>query len=143
MDKALNSYRLAGSWREAFALANQLQHSEDDIQGLAYDLMGKPKVISWSQRCLTIITPCCPLIEYLKDKSRFDEAAIVAVDYAKVCLYNDVERDPPYSSHVLGCRRSGWLLAQGLSLARSYPSGMYFGYIVPHSNHADLYIYTP
>ncbi|KAJ8653293.1 hypothetical protein O0I10_011043 [Lichtheimia ornata] len=60
MDKALNSYRLAGSWREAFAMANQLQHSEDDIQGLAYDL-----------------------VEYLKDKSRFDEAAIVAVDYAK------------------------------------------------------------
>ncbi|CDH60280.1 pol ii transcription elongation factor [Lichtheimia corymbifera JMRC:FSU:9682] len=60
MEKALNSYRLAGSWREAFAMANQLQHSEDDIQGLAYDLM-----------------------EYLKDKSRFDEAAIVAVDYAK------------------------------------------------------------
>ncbi|CAO3617850.1 unnamed protein product [Cunninghamella echinulata] len=60
LDSALNSYRLAGSWREVFSLAKQLSFSTDDIQGLAYEI-----------------------ISYLRDKRRFDEAATVAKDYIK------------------------------------------------------------
>lgn len=96
MDKALNSYRLAGSWREAFAMANQLQHSEDDIQGLAYDLIGKSKWSCESNDAELTLS----IIEYLKDKSRFDEAAIVAVDYAKVCLCSDAHVTIWYSFYI-------------------------------------------
>ncbi|KAI9485105.1 IKI3 family-domain-containing protein [Zychaea mexicana] len=58
--KALNAYRLGGAWREVFSLAKQLQYSAEDIQGLAYDVLGN-----------------------LKEKSRYQEAAVVAVDYGK------------------------------------------------------------
>ncbi|KAI8385764.1 IKI3 family-domain-containing protein [Blakeslea trispora] len=58
--KALESYRMAGCWREAFSLAKQLQYNEEDIHSLAYSM-----------------------IEYLKEKRRFQEAATVAQDYAK------------------------------------------------------------
>ncbi|KAI9311999.1 IKI3 family-domain-containing protein [Dichotomocladium elegans] len=60
MEKALNAYKQAGSWKEAFALAKELNYTADALQGLAYDV-----------------------IEYLKDKSRHQEAAVVAVDYAQ------------------------------------------------------------
>ncbi|KAI8144910.1 IKI3 family-domain-containing protein [Fennellomyces sp. T-0311] len=58
--KALNAYRSAGAWREVFSLAKQLQYTAEDLQGLAYDV-----------------------IEHLKDKNRYQEAAVVAVDYGK------------------------------------------------------------
>ena len=38
--KALNAYRVASAWREVFSLAKQLQYSTEDIQGLAYDVIG-------------------------------------------------------------------------------------------------------
>ncbi|CAO3599964.1 unnamed protein product [Absidia cylindrospora] len=60
LDKALQSYRLAGSWREAFSLAKQMAFSIDEIQALAYQIIG-----------------------YLKEKRRFQEAATVAIDYIK------------------------------------------------------------
>ncbi|KAI8099669.1 IKI3 family-domain-containing protein [Halteromyces radiatus] len=60
LQKALHSYRLAGSWREAFSLAKQMSFSIDDIQALAYQIIG-----------------------YLKEKRRFQEAATVANDYIK------------------------------------------------------------
>lgn len=41
LDRALNSYRLAGAWREVFSLAKQLSFSTDDIQGLAYEIISK------------------------------------------------------------------------------------------------------
>lgn len=58
--KALESYRMAGCWRESFSIANQLKYTDEEIHSLAYDM-----------------------IEYLKDKRRFQEAAVVAKDYAK------------------------------------------------------------
>ncbi|KAL7317602.1 putative elongator complex protein 1 [Mucor circinelloides] len=58
--KALESYRMAGCWREAFSIAKQLKYTEEEIHSLAYDM-----------------------IEYLKEKRRFQEAAMVAKDYAK------------------------------------------------------------
>jgi elongator complex protein 1 len=58
--KALESYRMAGCWRESFSIANQLKYTEEEMHSLAYDM-----------------------IEYLKDKRRFQEAAVVAKDYAK------------------------------------------------------------
>jgi elongator complex protein 1 len=58
--KAVNAYRLAESWREAFALAQQLNYAENDIQNLAADLL-----------------------EQLKDKRRYQEAGVIAADYAK------------------------------------------------------------
>jgi elongator complex protein 1 len=59
-EKALESYRMAGCWRESFSIANQLKYTDEQIHSLAYDM-----------------------IEYLKDKRRFQEAAVVAKDYAK------------------------------------------------------------
>jgi elongator complex protein 1 len=59
-EKSLDAYRMAGCWREAFSIANQLKYNEEEIHGLAYDM-----------------------IEYLKEKRRFTEAASVAQDYAK------------------------------------------------------------
>ncbi|KAI7853743.1 IKI3 family-domain-containing protein [Circinella umbellata] len=58
--KALNAYRVASAWREVFSLAKQLQYSTEDIQGLAYDV-----------------------IESLKEKNRYQDAATVAIDYGK------------------------------------------------------------
>ncbi|KAI8643421.1 IKI3 family-domain-containing protein [Parasitella parasitica] len=58
--KALESYRMAGCWRESFSIAKQLKYTDEDIHALAYDM-----------------------IEHLKDKRRFQEAAVVAKDYAK------------------------------------------------------------
>ncbi|CEP14860.1 hypothetical protein [Parasitella parasitica] len=58
--KALEAYRMAGCWRESFSIAKQLKYTEEEIHALAYDM-----------------------IEYLKEKSRFEEAAVVAKDYAK------------------------------------------------------------
>ncbi|ORX62126.1 IkappaB kinase complex, IKAP component [Hesseltinella vesiculosa] len=63
LDKALQSYKSAGAWREAFTLTKRLSFSVDDIQALAYQLL-----------------------DYLKDKRRFQEAAAVAMDYI-----NDLE----------------------------------------------------
>ncbi|KAI7903384.1 IKI3 family-domain-containing protein [Cokeromyces recurvatus] len=61
--KALESYRMAGCWREAFSISNQLNYTQEETHALAYSM-----------------------IEYLKDKRRYQEAAAVAKDYA-----NDVE----------------------------------------------------
>ncbi|KAI9277147.1 IKI3 family-domain-containing protein [Phascolomyces articulosus] len=58
--KALNAFRVASAWREVFSLAKQLEYSAEDIQGLAYDV-----------------------IESLKEKNRYQDAATVAIDYAK------------------------------------------------------------
>ena len=58
--QALESYRMAGCWREAFSIAKQLKYTDEELHALAYDV-----------------------IEYLKDKRRFQEAASVALDYAK------------------------------------------------------------
>ncbi|KAI7891979.1 IKI3 family-domain-containing protein [Mucor mucedo] len=58
--EALEAYRSAGCWRESFSIAKQLKYTDEDLHALAYDM-----------------------IEYLKDKRRFQEAAIVAKDYAK------------------------------------------------------------
>ncbi|KAI8379248.1 IKI3 family-domain-containing protein [Radiomyces spectabilis] len=63
LEKALQAYRMAGCWRETFSLAKQLQYSKEHVHALAYDL-----------------------IEYLKDKRRYQDAASVANDYA-----NDIE----------------------------------------------------
>lgn len=41
--RALESYRLAGSWREAFSLAKQMNFSIDEIQSLAYQILGKKR----------------------------------------------------------------------------------------------------
>ncbi|KAI9245023.1 IKI3 family-domain-containing protein [Sporodiniella umbellata] len=57
--QAMESYRMAGCWREAFSIAKQLKYSEEEVHALAYDM-----------------------IEYLKEKRRFQEAASVAKDYA-------------------------------------------------------------
>ncbi|KAI8978613.1 IKI3 family-domain-containing protein [Pilobolus umbonatus] len=59
-EKALESYRMAGCWRETFSIANQLKYTDEEIHNLAYDM-----------------------IEYLKEKRRYLEAATVANDYAK------------------------------------------------------------
>ncbi|KAJ2960629.1 hypothetical protein NQZ79_g4082 [Umbelopsis isabellina] len=58
---ALDAYCLGNSWKEALSIAKQLQYSEDAISDLAYGL-----------------------IDSLKEKRRYDEAARVALDYAKV-----------------------------------------------------------
>lgn len=58
--QALESYRSAGCWRESFSIAKQLKYTDEELHALAYDI-----------------------IEYLKDKRRFQEAASVAQDYAK------------------------------------------------------------
>ncbi|KAI8061443.1 IKI3 family-domain-containing protein [Gongronella butleri] len=60
LDKALQSYRMASAWREAFALAKRLALSNQDTQALAYQLL-----------------------DQLKDKRRFQEAATIAQDYIK------------------------------------------------------------
>lgn len=57
--KAMESYRMAGCWREAFSIAKQLEYTNEEIHALAYDM-----------------------IEYLKEKRRYQEAATVAKDYA-------------------------------------------------------------
>ncbi|KAM3588825.1 putative elongator complex protein 1 [Umbelopsis sp. WA50703] len=57
---ALDAYCLGNAWKEAFSIAKQLQYSEDAISDLAYSL-----------------------IESLKEKRRYDEAARIALDYAK------------------------------------------------------------
>ncbi|KAG0165594.1 hypothetical protein DFQ28_008559 [Apophysomyces sp. BC1034] len=59
-EKSLQAYRMAGSWREVFSLAKQMKYSNEDIHALAYDV-----------------------IEYMKDKRRFHDAAIIANDYAQ------------------------------------------------------------
>ncbi|KAI8344065.1 IKI3 family-domain-containing protein [Chlamydoabsidia padenii] len=85
MAKALESYRLAGSWREAFTLAKQMQFSIDEIQSLAYQILG-----------------------YLKDKRRFQEAALVANDYIK-----DIEE-------AVDCLLKGSLWQEASRLSYSY-----------------------
>lgn len=39
--KALNAYKLAGAWREVFALAGEMAMSEQEIQDMAYTMIGK------------------------------------------------------------------------------------------------------
>ncbi|KAI8991763.1 IKI3 family-domain-containing protein [Mycotypha africana] len=63
LEKALESYRMAGCWREAFSIIKQLRFSVEEIHNLAYDM-----------------------IEHLKEKRRYQEAAMVAKDYC-----NDTE----------------------------------------------------
>ncbi|RUS18247.1 IKI3 family-domain-containing protein [Endogone sp. FLAS-F59071] len=58
--KALDAYRLAGEWRMVFALATQLQYSAGNITALAEELIG-----------------------FLQDKRLYQDASVVAVDYAK------------------------------------------------------------
>ncbi|KAL0073450.1 IKI3 family-domain-containing protein [Phycomyces blakesleeanus] len=60
LEKALQAYRMAGSWRESFSLAKQMSYTDEHIHALAYDL-----------------------IEYMKEKRRYQEAATIANDYAK------------------------------------------------------------
>lgn len=78
--QAIESYRMAGCWRETFSIAKQLKYTNEEIHALAYDM-----------------------IEYLKEKRRFQEAASVAKDYAvdieetvdcllKGCLWKEAER---------------------------------------------------
>ncbi|KAG0917728.1 hypothetical protein G6F33_001222 [Rhizopus arrhizus] len=57
--QAIESYRMAGCWRETFSIAKQLKYTNEEIHALAYDM-----------------------IEYLKEKRRYQEAASVAKDYA-------------------------------------------------------------
>lgn len=80
--QALESYRLAGCWRESFSIAKQLKYTDEELHALAYDM-----------------------IEYLKEKRRFQEAAIVAKDYAK-----DIEE-------VVDCllKGSAWKEAERIS----------------------------
>ncbi|KAI8060641.1 IKI3 family-domain-containing protein [Gilbertella persicaria] len=86
--KALESYRMAGCWREAFSIAKQLKYSDEEIHSMAYDI-----------------------IEYLKEKRRFQEAAMVAQDYAK-----DVEE-------VVDCLLKGslWKEAERISYTYNRP----------------------
>ncbi|KAF7721259.1 hypothetical protein EC973_004986 [Apophysomyces ossiformis] len=60
LEQAMRAYRMAGSWREVFSLAKQMKYSKEDIHALAYDV-----------------------IEYLKDKRRYQDAAVVAHDYTE------------------------------------------------------------
>lgn len=39
--KALNAYKLADAWREVFALAGEMQLTEQEIQDLAYTMIGR------------------------------------------------------------------------------------------------------
>ncbi|KAI9478143.1 MAG: IKI3 family-domain-containing protein [Benjaminiella poitrasii] len=60
LTKALESYRMAGCWQEAFSVAYQLGYGDEELHALAFSL-----------------------IDYLKDKRRYQEAAAIARDYAK------------------------------------------------------------
>lgn len=44
LDKALNAYRMAGSWQQAFSLAKRMEYTRDNIQGLAYDISGNERI---------------------------------------------------------------------------------------------------
>lgn len=86
--QALESYRSAGCWRESFSIAKQLKYTDEELHALAYDI-----------------------IDYLKDKRRFQEAASVAQDYAK-----DVEE-------VVDCLLKGslWKEAERISYTHDRP----------------------
>ncbi|KAI7866463.1 IKI3 family-domain-containing protein [Spinellus fusiger] len=85
LEKALQAYCMDGSWRECFSLAKQMKHSNEYLHDLAYNL-----------------------IEFMKEKRRFQEAATIANDYAK-----DVEE-------AVDCLLKGSLWQEAARVAHTY-----------------------